>query len=180
MKLKELYKKEIAKKLQEKFGYKNINQIPKIKKVVINVGVGRHAKDKGYIENVIDTVTLISGQKPMKAKAKKSISAFKIREGMVVGVAVTLRGERMFDFLDKLINITFPRVRDFRGIESKIIDKTGNISIGFKEHLPFPEIQVDDVENVHGVEITISTTTKTKEEGFELFKLMNFPFKDSK
>jgi len=177
MKLQEKYKKEILPKLKEKFGYKNALQAPKLIKVVCNVGVGRNAKDKKYIENVADSLKRITGQQPILTKAKKSISAFKVREGMTVGVAVTLRGKRMFDFLDKLVNITFPNVRDFRGIKDKCVDKQGNITVGFKEHIAFPEIRNDEVDRIHGMEISVSTTAKTKEEGLELFKLIGFPFK---
>jgi len=177
MRLKEKYNKEVVPKLKEKFGYKNINQVPKITKAVVNVGFGRHAKEKAYIEKVVDGLKRISGQKPVMAKARKSISSFKIREGMVIGASVKLRGARMYDFIDKLINITFPRVRDFRGISEKIIDRQGNLTVGIKEHLSFPEIKADDVENIFGLEISLSTNAKTREEGLEMFRLMGFPFK---
>lgn len=177
MRLQELYKKEILPKLKEKFGYKNNLQAPRLIKVVINVGVGRNAKDKSYVENAEKSLTRITGQKPMLTKAKKAISAFKIRQGMVIGVAVTLRGKRMYDFIDKLVNISFPRVRDFRGINDTQVDRTGNLTIGFKEHLAFPEIKADEIESTHGLEICIATTAKTREEGLELFRLMGFPFK---
>lgn len=177
MRLKELYKKEILAKMKEKFGYKNYLAVPSVTKVTLNVGVGKHSKDKGYIDMVYNNLMIISGQKPILTKSKKSISAFKVREGMTVGVSVVLRGERMYDFLDKLVNITFPRVRDFRGIEEKIIDNTGNLSIGFKEHVAFGEIKSDDIENIHGLEVNITTTAKSKKEGLELFRLMGFPFK---
>lgn len=175
--LQEKYKKEILPKLKEKFGYKNSLEAPKLLKVVVNVGVGRNAKDKAYVENAEKSLTRITGQKAMLTKAKKAISAFKIRQGMVIGVAVTLRGRRMYDFIDKLVNISFPRVRDFRGINESQVDRTGNLTIGFKEHLAFPEIKVDEIESTHGLEISISTTAKTREEGLELFRLMGFPFK---
>ncbi len=177
MRLKELYKKEILLKMKEKFGYKNNMEVPKLEKVVINIGFGRHAKDKGYIENIEKNLISITGQRPVMTKAKKSISAFKVREGMTVGAKVTLRGARMYDFVEKLVNVTFPRVRDFRGIEEKIVDKTGSISIGFKEHLAFPEIKIDEIDNVHGLEINISVNKKNREENLELFRLMGFPFK---
>jgi len=177
MKLQEKYKKEIAPALKEKFGFKNVFEIPKVQKVVINVGFGRHAKEKAYIEAVANALGRIAGQKPVLTKAKKSISSFKIREGMTIGACVTLRGARMNDFLDKLINVTFPRVRDFRGITVKGIDKVGNMTIGFKDNLAFPEIKADEVDNMFGLEICMPTTAKTYEQGFELFKLMGFPFK---
>lgn len=177
MKFKDKYKKEIFPKLVEKFGYKNAMQVPNIEKIVINVGFGRHHKEKAYIENVVNGLTRISGQKPILTKAKKSISSFKIREGLIIGACVSLHGQRMYDFLEKLINVSYPRVRDFRGISDKGIDRTGNMTVGFKEHLAFPEIKLDEVENVFGLEISIKTTAKTREEGLELFKLVGFPFK---
>lgn len=177
MKLRELYLKTAKPALKAKFGYANDMAIPKLLKVSLNVGVGRYTKDKTYLENVANNLARITGQKPVMAKAKKSISAFKVREGTVIGVAVTLRGERMFDFLQKLIDVTFPRVRDFRGVDSAKLDKLGNLSIGFKEHIAFPEIKADEVDNVHGLEVNISTSAKTREEGLELFQLLGFPFK---
>ena len=177
MKLQDKYKKDIMPKLKEKFGYANNLMIPKVEKIVLNVGFGKHTKEKAYMDNVVAGLTAISGQKPILTKAKKSISSFKIREGMVIGATVTLRKKRMYDFMEKLLNVTFPRVRDFRGITDKGIDRNGNITIGFKEHLPFPEIRGDEVENVYGLEISIATTAKTREEGLELFRLLGFPFK---
>jgi len=177
MRFNELYQKKVRPELKKTFGYKSDLAIPKITKVSLNVGVGRFTKDKAYVDGVVNTITRISGQKPILTKSRKSISAFKVREGQIVGVVVNLRGARMNDFLDKLVNITFPRVRDFRGIDPKIIDRNGNMSIGFREHIAFPEVKADEVDNIHGLEITISTTAKTKEEGFELFKLLGFPFK---
>lgn len=175
--LKEKYKKEIAPKMAEKFGYKNLLAVPKLTKVVINSGVGRNAKDKNFIDGVISSLERISAQKPIVTKSKQSISAFKTRKGMVIGVAVTLRGQRMFDFTEKLINITFPRIRDFRGLSVKQIDSRGNLAVGFKEHIAFPEIQADEVDNIHGLQVCLSNTAKTYEEGLALFKLMGFPFK---
>ena len=177
MRLNEIYKKEITKKLKEKFGYKNVMQIPKLEKVVLNVGFGRHTKEKAYIDAIVRGLTAISGQKPVLTKAKKSISAFKIRQGMILGAAVKLRGQRMYDFVDKLVNVTYPRVRDFRGISETHVDNVGNMTVGFKEHSPFPEINVEDVENVFGLEVCLATTAKTHEEGLELFRLLGFPFK---
>ena len=177
MSLREQYKKTIAPQLKEKFGCKNQFEIPRLKKAVINVGVGRNAKDKAYIEEVVATLTKISGQKPILTKAKKSISAFKTREGNVIGVAVTMRGQRMYDFVEKLVSVTFPRVRDFRGISEKQVDRTGNLTVGFKENTVFPEIEQEEVENFHGLEISLATSAATREEGLELFRLMGFPFK---
>ncbi|WKZ24413.1 MAG: 50S ribosomal protein L5 [Patescibacteria group bacterium] len=177
MKLKELYQKEIVPALKERFGYTNLLAVPRVLKVTINVGVGRFTKEKSYIDAVAENLSRISGQRAILTKAKKSIAGFKVREGNIVGVTVTLRGDRMYDFLTKLVNITFPRVRDFRGIEESKVDRSGNLSVGFKEHIAFPEIKLDEVENVHGLEINISTTAKTKDEGLELFRLLGFPFK---
>lgn len=177
MTIQEKYKKEILPALQKKFGIKNSIEAPRITKAVLNVGFGRQAKEKAYIDNVISALSRISGQTPLKNKAKKSVSAFKIREGMVIGASVTLRGKRMYDFVNKLVNVTFPRVRDFRGISEKFVDRDGNITIGFKENLPFPEIKADEVENVFGLEVSIATKCRNREEGLELLKLMGFPFK---
>ncbi len=169
---------EILPKLKEKLGKKNIMSVPKITKIKINVGMGSYIKthNKDY-SNIIENITLISGQKPTLNKAKKAISNFKTRQGEVIGTSVTLRGKRMYDFLNKLINIVFPRVRDFRGLSKKAFDKTGNYSIGFSEHTVFPEISPDDVTKIHGVQISITTSAKTDEEGLELFTLLGFPFK---
>lgn len=177
MRLKEKYQKEVAPALKEKFGYKNVSQIPRLDKVVLNVGFGKKAKEKESTESVEKTLRVITGQKPILTKAKTSISAFKIREGMIIGATVTLRGQRMYDFIEKLINISFPRVRDFRGISDKSMDRTGNYTIGFKENSPFPEIKVEDLNNIHGLEVTIKTSAKNREEGLELLTLIGFPFK---
>ncbi|MBU4455522.1 50S ribosomal protein L5 [Patescibacteria group bacterium] len=177
MRLQELYKKEIAPKMKEKFGYKNNPAIPKLNKLVVNVGVGRFSKDKAHIDNVVSSLSRITGQKPVLSKAKKSISAFKVREGNIIGVMVTLRGKRMYDFVEKLVNITLPRIRDFRGIDEKVVDNQGNLTIGLREHLAFPEIRADEVEKIHGLEVCISNTAKTREEGLGLFRLLGFPFK---
>lgn len=177
MRLQEKYNIEILPKLKEEFKYKNISEVPKLTKVVLNVGFGKRAKEKAHVDLVVDGITRIAGQKPMLTKAKKSISSFKLREGQVIGAAVTLRGKRMYDFVEKLINVTFPRVRDFRGIDEKLMDRTGNMTIGFKEQLAFPEIKADDIESLFGLEICLATTAKNSKEGLELFKLLGFPFK---
>ncbi|MBD3359712.1 MAG: 50S ribosomal protein L5 [Candidatus Buchananbacteria bacterium] len=177
MSLKEYYKKEVAPQLKESFGYTNNLAVPKLKKVVLNAGLGKGVKDSSFMETVENTLTRITGQKPVKTKAKKSISNFKIREGMVIGMKVTLRGETMYDFIEKLIKITLPRVRDFRGLSLKSIDKEGNLNIGIKEHIAFPEIQADEIEKLHGLEMAIVTTAKNREEGEALFKALGFPFK---
>ena len=175
--LYKIYKEKVIPALKEEGGYKNIMEVPRIDKVVINVGYGRHAKDKSYIESVERTLELIAGQKPLRNKAKKSISNFKIREGMDIGSSVTLRGSKMYDFLYKLINLTFPRVRDFRGLNPKSFDGRGNYTIGFKENLAFPEISGDAADKSHGLEVTVATTAKSNEQGYALLEKLGFPFK---
>lgn len=177
MNLKEKYKKEVAPALKEKFNYSNVLLIPKIEKVVINVGFGKRVKDKDFISNIEKTLIKISGQKPVFTKAKKSIASFKVREGMLIGIMVTLRGNRMYHFLDKLLNVSFPRVRDFRGIPESSVDKTGNLSIGFKENSAFPEVKVEDINNIHGLEVVVDSSADSREEGIELYRLLGFPFK---
>lgn len=170
------YQKEVKPALKEKFGIKSEMAVPNIVKVSVNSGINARNTDSHFVELVDGTLSRITGQKPIRTKAKKAISAFKVRENMVVGVSVTLRGQRMYDFLDKLINISIPRIRDFRGLSEKNIDKQGNLNLGFKEHNVFPEIRSDEVERVHGLQICISTTAKTHDRGLELFKLLGFPF----
>lgn len=174
------YKKEIVPALKKEFGYKNIMQVPKLEKVVINVGYGRHAKDKKYIEHIGSVLAAISGQKPINNKSKKSISNFKIREGMSIGSSVTLRGENMYDFVYKLVNITFPRIRDFRGINPKGFDQQGNYTVGIKEQLAFPEISSEMMDIIHGLEITFVISGKDKAQSFSLLSKMGFPFRDKK
>lgn len=175
--LYEKFKKQIVPALQAQLGYKNPLQAPRLEKVVVNVGYGRQVKEAGFVENVENTLRAVTGQKPVHNKSKKSISNFKIREGMNIGASVTLRGKRMYDFIDKLVSITLPRVRDFRGISPKSFDKQGNYSIGFKEHIAFPEIKSDAVDKLHGLQIVIATTAKNKEEGLALLGKLGFPFK---
>ena len=177
MKLQEKYKKEIAPEMKKQFNCANILATPRLNKVVLNVGVGKFSKDKAHIETVAETLRKISGQNPIFTKARKSIASFKVREGAVVGVTVTLRGQRMYDFLEKLVNISLPRVRDFRGLSTKIVDQCGNATIGIKENIAFPEITADDIEKIHGLEVCITTTANNKEEGLALLKLIGFPFK---
>lgn len=171
------YKEEILPQLMEKFDYANVMQAPKLEKVVVNVGLGDAKEDTKLLDTVVDEIARITGQSPSVTRAKKSIANFKIREGMPVGVKVTLRGEQMFEFLYKLINITMPRIRDFRGVSPKSFDGRGNYSLGISEHTVFPEINIDDVDNVHGLEITIVTSAETDEEAFELLSLMGMPYK---
>lgn len=175
MNLKEFYKKEVVGKLMKELGYKNINAVPKIEKVVVNIGFGKMIKEPKIAEIVEETLKRITGQKPILAKAKKSISNFKIRSGQIIGAKVTLRGKRMYDFLEKLIKIALPRVRDFRGVSNKVFDEKGNMTIGFKEHLSFPEIRPDEVEKILGLEITMVTSAKNKEEAKILFTHLGFP-----
>ncbi|MGI6374085.1 MAG: 50S ribosomal protein L5 [Patescibacteria group bacterium] len=177
MRLKEKYKKEVSQALKEKFAYPNQMMIPRLEKVVINVGFGRHFKEKEYIASVEKGLTKLSGQKIVFTKAKKSIAAFKIRDGMIIGAKVTLRGERMFDFVEKLVHITFPRVRDFRGIAEKSVDQKGNLTVGFKEFVAFPEIRADEINHIFGLEVTVVSSANNHEEGLELFRLLGFPFK---
>lgn len=151
--------------------------VPKITKVTLNVGLGQGIKEAKYLETAEATLRRITGQQPVKCKARVSISNFKIRKGMIVGMKVTVRGKRMWDFLDKLVNVTLPRVRDFRGISAEAFDEKGNYSLGFREHMAFPEIRPDEIEVIHGLQITISTTTKNKDEGKLLLALLGFPFK---
>lgn len=174
--MKEKYSDEVAKGLMEKFGYKNIMEIPKIEKVVLNMGVGEAVSNPKVLDIAVNDMMIIAGQKPVVTRAKKSIAAFKIREGMPIGAKVTLRGQRMYEFLDKLLNIALPRVRDFRGVSPKSFDGRGNYTMGIKEQLIFPEIEYDKIDKVRGMDIIIVTTAKTDEEARELLKLMGMPF----
>lgn len=173
----EKYKTVVVPELKKKFGYTNLYQVPKIVKVTLNVGLGRALKDSEYSEVVADSLMRITGQRPVKTRAKKSIAGFKIREGLVIGMKVTLRKVRMLDFLQKLITFALPRVRDFRGLDQKAVDQKGNLSIGFRESSAFPEVKSDELEKIHGLETTITTNAKSREEGIALFTLLGFPFK---
>ena len=174
---KEYYKKEVAPALAKELGIENTMAVPKVLKVVLNVGMSQALKDTKYSEVIESTLKRISGQRPVKRLAKKSIAAFKIREGMVVGMMVTMRGKRMYDFLDKFIHVSLARIRDFRGISTLLVDNHGNMSIGFREHLIFPEIKTDEVERIHGIQVTLTTNAHNKEKGLALFKKLGFPFK---
>ena len=174
--LKEKYIKEVIPKMREKFGYKNDLAVPKLVKAVLNARISASKNDKNYLDLVSNTLSRISGQKALFTKARQSISSFKIREGDVVGVKTTIRQERMYSFLMKLINLALPNVRDFHGVDIKNIDDSGNLTIGFCEHIVFPEISTDEVENLHGLEVTVVTTAKTRHEGQELLRLLGFPF----
>ncbi|MDD4171436.1 MAG: 50S ribosomal protein L5 [Syntrophomonas sp.] len=173
----EQYKQEITPKLVEKFAYKNVMQVPKIEKVIINVGVGEAIQNPKAMDGAVNDLMTISGQKPIITKAKKSIAGFKLREGMPIGCKVTLRGDRMYDFLNRLINIVLPRVRDFRGVSPQAFDGRGNYSLGIKEQTIFPEIQYDKIDKIRGLEVVIVTTAKTDEEARELLKSMGMPFR---
>ena len=174
--LKELYVGEIAPALMKKFSYKSVMQIPKLDKVVINVGCGEARDNPKVLDAVVADVSAITGQKPVLCKAKKSVANFKLREGMVIGVKVTLRGERMYEFLDRFFNLALPRVRDFRGINPNSFDGRGNYALGIKEQLIFPEIEYDKIDKIRGMNIVICTTANTDEEAKELLTLMGAPF----
>jgi large subunit ribosomal protein L5 len=173
--LKEKYDKDVRKQLQERFGYKNVNQIPKLEKVVINMSVGDAITNSKVLDTAVAELQSISGQKPVVTKAKKSIAAFKLREGMNIGAKVTLRGERMYVFLDKLFNIVLPRIRDFRGLPRKSFDGRGNYNMGLREQIVFPEINFDKVEKMRGMDIVIVTTAKNDEEATEFLTAMGLP-----
>jgi len=176
--LKEKYEKEIVPALTKAFDYQNKMQVPGLEKIVLNIGLGEAIKNVKLLDSAAADLTLIAGQKPVITKAKKSIAAFKLREGMPIGCMVTLRREKMYDFLEKLVNITLPRVRDFRGISGKAFDGRGNYSLGIKEHIIFPEIDYDKTDSIKGLNITIVTTAKSDKEGKELLKLFGMPFKN--
>lgn len=175
--LKEIYKNEVVPKMMEIFKYKNIMQVPKIEKIALNVGMGSAPSNPKILEAAVEELTLITGQKAVKTKAKKSISSFKIREGMNIGCMVTLRRERMWEFLYKLIKIDLPRVRDFRGLNPNSFDGRGNYNFSIKEQIIFPEINIDKIESYHGMNITITTTANTDEEAKKLLELLGVPFR---
>jgi len=175
--LKETYRNEIMDAMMKKFEYKNIMEVPKIEKIVINMGVGEAKENAKVLENAVKDMTIISGQKPVITKAKKSVANFKLREGMSIGCKVTLRGAKMYNFADKLINLSLPRVRDFRGVNPNAFDGRGNYALGIKEQLIFPEISYDQIDKVRGMDIIFVTTAKTDEEARELLRLFGMPFK---
>ena len=174
---KKLYNEEIAPALMKKFNYKSTMEIPKVEKIVINMGVGEAARDSKFIEAAVKDLELISGQKPVITKARKSIAGFKIREGQEIGAKVTLRGEQMYNFMEKLIRVSLPRVRDFRGVSNKAFDGKGNYTLGIKEQIIFPEIEYDQVLKVRGMDIVFVTTAKTNEEALELLSGFGMPFR---
>lgn len=173
------FTKEVVPAVQKELGLKNVMAVPKLKKVTLNVGIGTLTKNTKDYSDVVNNVAKIAGQKPVVTNAKLAISNFKLRKGMPSGITVTLRGEKMYEFIYRLVNIVLPRVRDFRGLNPKAFDKQGNYSIGFKEALVFPEINPDNVLNVHGIQVTLTTTAKNQEEGVALLNGMKFPFKKS-
>ncbi|MBS0478712.1 MAG: 50S ribosomal protein L5 [Proteobacteria bacterium] len=174
--MKGIYDEKIVKAMTDKFGYKNGLEVPRIEKIVLNMGVGEATQDKKKVEQAASEMELIAGQKPVVTKAKKSIAQFKLREGMPIGVKVTLRRERMYEFLDRFITIALPRVRDFRGLNPKSFDGRGNYAMGLKEQLVFPEINYDRIDKVRGMDVIVTTTAKTDEEARELLRLFGFPF----
>jgi len=171
------YRKEVLPELMAEFKYKTVMAAPKIKKVTLNVGFGRMVKDSKFIEKLEADLTKLTGQKPAMRKAKKSIAGFKLREGTDIGIIVTLRGKRMYDFIDRLVSIALPRTRDFHGLDPKSFDKQGNLSLGIKEHNIFPEIHYETLKDIFGLQVNVTTTAKNKEEGLRMLKLMGFPVK---
>lgn len=177
--LKQRYEAEVAPVLRERFGYKNVMQLPRIEKVVVNMGVGEASQNSRAMDGAVDDLQRITGQKPEVRRARKSVAGFKIREGMPIGARVTLRGARMWEFLDRLISVALPRVRDFRGISAKSFDGRGNFALGVKEQLIFPEISYDAIESVRGLDVAVVTTAETDEEARELLRLLGMPFRSS-
>jgi large subunit ribosomal protein L5 len=175
--LKQVYKDQVVAKLTEEFGYKNVMEVPKITKITLNMGVGEAIADKKLLEHAVNDLEALSGQKVVVTKARKSVAGFKIRDGYPIGCKVTLRGERMWDFFDRLVDVAIPRIRDFRGLNPKSFDGRGNYSMGVKEQIIFPEIDYDKVDRVRGMDITITTTARTDEEGRALLAAFSFPFK---
>ncbi|MEW5755141.1 MAG: 50S ribosomal protein L5 [Pseudomonadota bacterium] len=175
--LQEYYRQTVVKQMMDKFGYQSVMQVPRITKITLNMGVGEAVANKKVIESAVADLEKISGQKPVVTKARQSVAGFKIREGWPIGVKVTLRSKRMYEFLDRLINISLPRVRDFRGVSGRSFDGRGNYSMGVKEQIIFPEIDFDKIDALRGLDITVTTTAKTDEEGRALLAAFNFPFK---
>ena len=176
--LSQVYKEKVVPKLLKEFAYKNVMQVPRIKKVTLNMGVGEAVADKKQIDNAVRDMTAIAGQKPVVTKSRKSIAGFKIRDGWPIGCKVTLRGEHMWEFLDRLIAISIPRIRDFRGMNGRSFDGRGNYSMGVREQIMFPEIDYDKVDAIRGLDITITTSAETDEEGKALLRAFNFPFRN--
>jgi large subunit ribosomal protein L5 len=177
-KLQEVYKTEVVQKLLTEFGYKNVMEVPRITKITLNMGVGEAVGDKKILEHATSDMSKIAGQKPVVTLARKSIAGFKIREEWPIGCKVTLRGERMYEFLERLVSIAIPRIRDFRGLNAKSFDGRGNYSMGVREQIIFPEIEYDKIDKIRGMDVTVSTTAKTDAEGRALLKAFNFPFRE--
>lgn len=176
--LKQFYETEVVPNLKEKFQYGNLMQVPRLEKIILNIGLGEAINNIKILDSAVEELKMIAGQKPVITKAKKSIAAFKLREGMPIGCKVTLRKKKMYDFFNRLVNVALPRVRDFRGISGKAMDGRGNYTLGIKEHIIFPEIEYDKIDKIKGLNITVVTSAKTDEEGRELLKLMGMPFKN--
>lgn len=176
--LKDYYKETVVPRLQEKFNYSNVMEVPRLTKITINMGVGEAVGDKKVMDRAVGDMTAIAGQKPIVRNARKSVASFKIRDGWPVGCKVTLRRERMYEFMDRLVNFAIPRIRDFRGLNRRSFDGQGNFSLGVKEQIMFPEIDYDQIDMIRGMDITITTTAKTDEEGLALLQAFNFPFRD--
>ncbi|MEK9944029.1 MAG: 50S ribosomal protein L5 [Gammaproteobacteria bacterium] len=177
MNLKERFKKEMIPVIQERLGLTNVNAVPKVTKVVINMGVGEAVNDKKHLESAVNDLTAITGQKPVVTKARKSVASFKIRDGWPLGCKVTLRGDRMYDFIERLVNIAIPRERDFRGLNPKSFDEQGNYSMGIKEQIIFPEINYDNIDKIRGMDVCINTSANNKEDAKVLLEVLEFPFK---
>lgn len=175
--MKEVYKSEVVPALQKEFDYASVMQVPKIEKITLNMGVGEALADKKMLENALTDLEKLAGQKPVTTKARKSVAGFKVREGYPIGCKVTLRGDRMWEFFERLVGIAIPRIRDFRGLNAKSFDGRGNYSMGVKEQIIFPEIEYDKIDKIRGLDITITTSAKTDEEGRALLRAFNFPFK---
>ena len=173
-----VYRKELIPKLREQFGYKNIMQVPKLTKIVLNMGLGEAIQNIKILDSAMEELALIAGQKPVIRRARKSIASFKLRAGMPIGCMVTLRGDRMYDFFNRLVNVALPRVRDFRGVSGKALDGRGNYSLGITEHIIFPEVDYDKIDKIKGLNVTIVTNARTDEEGKGLLQLMGMPFRN--
>jgi large subunit ribosomal protein L5 len=176
--LKDYYKETVVPQLQKQFGYKNVMEVPRLAKITLNMGVGEAVGDKKVMDRAVGDMTAIAGQKPIVRNARKSVASFKIRDGWPVGCKVTLRRERMYEFMDRLVNFAIPRIRDFRGLNRRAFDGRGNFSLGVKEQIMFPEIDYDQIDMIRGMDITITTTAKTDEEALALLQAFNFPFRD--
>lgn len=176
--LKERYQTDVMPKIRERFGLQNVMETPRFEKVVINVRVGGAVQDPRQIDKVVEDITLIAGQKPVVTRARRSIAAFKLRQGMPIGVKVTLRGDRMYEFLDKLFNVALPRIKDFKGISERALDGRGNLNLGIKEQLIFPEIEYDKVDKIRGMDVTVVTTARTDEQAKELLRLTGLPLRE--